>query len=81
MVLSWMLLALVPSMLDDKDVAAALTQVEQALPWTWQFSVTHVQLQEVSPYTLRFDFVKGETERQVDCQRPWRSNSWMCDER
>lgn len=64
-----------------QDLRVAMKTVEQEMPWSWAFHIKHYCLVDNAPYTMRIALEKGETVRHAECIQPWRSFSWICEER
>ena len=67
---------------DKKDFMSALYWMSEdtALGWPDTFLVKKYCLTDISPYTMRIEFEKGETTRYVDCLSPYRIYKWYCIE-
>lgn len=63
---------------EEEDKVDALKAMEEDLPWTPAFALQDSCLQSAYPYTIRFTLTHGESIREVDCLRPWRTHTWMC---
>ena len=75
-----LLLSKLQGWVDMEDFLMAMHNVEDEIPWTWTFRVKHYCLVDDSPYSIRVALEKGETIRHIECSRPWRLISWMCEE-
>ena len=75
-----LLLSKLQGSVDMEDFLTAVHSIEDEIPWTWTFDIKHYCLVNDSPYRIRFAFEKGETARYIECWKPWRVSSWMCEE-
>ena len=67
---------------DIEDFRSAIKSAEDDMNigWCIAFQVHEYCLTNDSPYTIRISLIKGESQRFLDCSRPWRSMSWFCEE-
>ncbi len=65
---------------DQHDLGNAVKAMQEDLPWTAPLKVTAYCLQCDNPYTLRVKMTNGKRNHTIDCVRPWRTFSWMCDD-
>lgn len=75
-----LLLSKLQGSVDVEDFVMVMHNMEEEIPWTWTFSVKHYCLVNDAPYSIRAALEKGETTRYIECSRPWRVISWMCEE-
>ena len=67
---------------DAEDLRDAIRTIEAELPWSASFRGHHCCLVDNVPYTMRVALSRapGHVRRHVDCVRPWRVVSWICQE-
>lgn len=80
LLITLLLISKLQGSVDVEDFIMAMHNVEDEIPWTSTFSVKHYCLVDEMPYSMRIAFEKEETVRHIECSRPWRLISWMCEE-
>jgi hypothetical protein len=74
--------SIVAQQVDNNDYLSALKYADEDpyIGWSSEFTPQKVCFVDDHPYTIRIEYSKGETLKNLNCMRPWRTMSWFCEE-
>ena len=68
------------TLLEDVILALQCADEDENIGWSSTFSLTDFCLVNSNNYTIKAELKKGETIRFIQCQNPYRTDTWYCNE-